>query len=335
MTIFIKIAGTKRGYLILKFGDKSYVKLDNWKIEYIGEVQGDKQTAILNSFPLENQLPKSIIQYVIRTKKPLVSQNASQEISQSNDSYFKTHQPKSILCIPLLNQGRLIALVYLENNLATGVFTTKPMEILQMISTQAAISLETSRLYASLEEKVQQRTEELEQKNQKLSQTLEELHRTQVRLIQSEKMSGLGRIVGGIAHEINNPINFISGNVIYAQNYFDELLYLIHAYGEELPHPSPMIQEKIEEMDLDYLRVDVKELLTSMKYGCDRIAKIVQGLRTFSRLDEAEIKPVDIHVSIESSLMLLQSRINGEANLRQVTVEKNYGNLPNVICYGA
>jgi phosphoglycerate-specific signal transduction histidine kinase len=176
-----------------------------------------------------------------------------------------------------------------------------------MISTQAAISLENSRLYASLEEKVQQRTEELEQKNQKLSQTLEELQRTQARLIQSEKMSSLGRMVGRIAHEINNPINFISGNVIHAQNYFDELIDLISSYEKELPHPSPMIQEKIEDMDLDYLRVDVNELLTSMKYGCDRITKIVQGLRTFSRLDEAEMKPVDIHVSIESSLMLTRA----------------------------
>ncbi len=335
MTILIKTAGAQRGYLILKSGDKSYVKLESWKIEAIGEVQGDEQTAILNSVPLENQLPKSILQYVIRTKKPLVYQNASQEISQSNDAYFKAHQPKSILCIPLLNQGRLIALVYLENNLATGVFTTKRMEILQMISTQAAISLENSRLYASLEEKVQQRTEELAQKNQKLSQTLEELQRTQAQLIQSEKMSGLGRMVGGIAHEINNPINFISGNVIHAQNYFDELLDLISSYREELPHPSPMIQEKIEEMDLDYLREDVEKLLTSMKYGCERIAKIVQGLRTFSRLDEAEIKPVDIHVSIDSSLMLLESRINGEANRPSVKIIKHYGNIPEVTCYPA
>lgn len=335
MEILIKTAGAQRGYLILKYGDKSYLNLEHWKIEAMGELQGNKPRALLNSVSLEDNLPKSIIQYVIRTKKSLVYQNASQEISPNNDAYLKTHQPKSILCMPLLNQGRIIGLVYLENNLATGVFTTQRMEILQMISTQAAISLENSRLYASLEEKVQQRTEELAQKNQQLSQTLEELQRTQIQLIQSEKMSSLGRMVGGIAHEINNPINFISGNLIHAQNYLDELLELIAAYEEEMPHPGPMIQEKMAAIDLDYLRVDLQELFSSMKYGCDRIAKIVQGLRSFSRLGESEMKPVDIHTSIESSLMLLQGRMNAEGNLRSITVVKTYGSLPEVMCYPA
>lgn len=204
-----------------------------------------------------------------------------------------------------------------------------------MLSTQAAISLENSRLYASLEEKVQQRTQELEQKNQQLSQTLENLQRTQSQLIQTEKMSSLGRMVGGVAHEINNPVTFISGNINHAQYYFDDLFELIDLYAADSPHPSPEVEDKIEEMDLEYLREDVSNVLASMKHGCDRIIKIVQGLRTFSRLDEAEMKPVDIHASLESSLLLLQSRIKGEGNRREVEIIKNYDKLPNVTCYAA
>lgn len=127
MKIIIEIAGSERGYLLLN-SEGDTVKLEDWKIEAIGEVRGDARTSLLNSAKIDKQLPKSILQYVMRTKKLVVYQNASQQLAQTKDAYLQTHQPKSLLCIPLLNQGRIIAVVYLENNLATGVFTSERLE---------------------------------------------------------------------------------------------------------------------------------------------------------------------------------------------------------------
>jgi PAS domain S-box-containing protein len=178
------------------------------------------------------------------------------------------------------------------------------------------------------------RTEiQLKQQAEDLEKTLQELQRTQMQLIQSEKMSGLGQLVAGVAHEINNPVNFIFGNLTYANNYIEDLLSLVQLYEQHYGDPVPEIQELTEDIDLHFLIDDLRKLLKSMKVGAERIREIVLSLRTFSRMDEAEMKEVDIHEGLDSTLMILEHRIKAKPDRIAIEVIKEYGNLPLVQCY--
>jgi signal transduction histidine kinase len=174
---------------------------------------------------------------------------------------------------------------------------------------------------------------ELRQKNQQLETTLAELQRTQTKLIQSEKMSSLGQMVAGVAHEINNPVNFISGNLGYVSDYMKDLLSLLEVYQEFYGNSEPTIAQKSEDIELDFLREDLAKILKSMKVGTDRIREIVRSLRTFSRLDEAEMKRVDIHEGIESTLLILQGRLNATGDRNAIKIITEFGHLPKVECY--
>lgn len=167
---------------------------------------------------------------------------------------------------------------------------------------------------------------------QKLEQALKELQQTQTQLIQTEKMSSLGQLVAGIAHEINNPVNFIHGNLKHVDEYAQDLLKLLSLYQQHYAQPVPAIQDHMNEIDLEFLLEDFPKILASMKLGCDRIRQIVLSLRNFSRLDEAEMKQVDIHEGIDSTLLILQHRLKAKGEQPEIRLVKNYGNLPLVEC---
>ncbi|HIK11896.1 MAG TPA: PAS domain S-box protein [Oscillatoriaceae cyanobacterium M33_DOE_052] len=180
--------------------------------------------------------------------------------------------------------------------------------------------------------------EKLREKTKELETAISHLQRTQAQLIQSEKMSSLGQLVAGIAHEINNPVNFIYANIIHAHQYLDSLLELLGLYSKSYNQPVREIQEKAEEIDLDYLVSDLPKLISSMRSGAERIRSIVTSLRTFSRLDESDLKAVDIHSGIDSALMILQHRLNPndihiKNGMSGIVVIKEYGNLPQIECY--
>ena len=184
-----------------------------------------------------------------------------------------------------------------------------------------------------LEIRVEERTAELQSQTQQLEQALSELKQAQSNLIHSEKMSSLGQLVAGIAHEINNPINFIYGNITHTSQYANSLLELVNLYQQQYPNPVPIVQEKINAVDLEFISSDLPKILTSMKNGAERIFGIVKSLRIFSRHDEAEMKVADIHEGIDSTLMILQSRLNSKPGLGSIQVIKEYGNLPKIECY--
>lgn len=180
----------------------------------------------------------------------------------------------------------------------------------------------TQQYNKELERRVEERTAELRQ-------ALEHLQQTQTQLIQSEKMSSLGQLVAGVAHEINNPVNFIAGNLGYANEYTKQLLELLALYQKYCPNAGAEIEEFEEDIDINFIRQDFPKLIKSMHMGTERIREIVLNLRNFSRLDESDIKQVDIHEGIESTLVILKHRI-AAANIELI---KNYGNLPKVECY--
>ncbi|MCL1472263.1 sensor histidine kinase [Argonema antarcticum] len=185
----------------------------------------------------------------------------------------------------------------------------------------------------STEKALRQSEERERQKAEQLELALHKLQQTQAQLIQTEKISSLGQLVAGVAHEINNPINFIYGNINYAHQYTQELMELIRLYQHNYPNPVPEIDEKAEAIELDFLMEDLSKLLSSMKLGAERIREIVLSLRNFSRLDEAEMKSVDIHEGIDSTLLILQHRLKAKPDRPAIEVIKEYGDLPLVECY--
>ena len=200
------------------------------------------------------------------------------------------------------------------------------LRVKYLLKEQAKAQEELELYNLTLEKKVEQRTE-------KLATTLKELQYTQAQLIQKEKMSSLGQLVAGIAHEINNPVNFIHGNLDYTKDYLQDLLSLVELYQIEYPNPTKAIEEEMENIELEFLQEDLPNILYSMQTGSERIREIVKSLRTFSRLDEADYKKVDIHESIESTLMVLQSRLKAKPERCEIAVIKNYDKLPFVECY--
>lgn len=168
---------------------------------------------------------------------------------------------------------------------------------------------------------------------QELESTLRTLQQTQVQMIQREKLSSLGELVAGVAHEINNPVNFIHGNLFHTENYAQDLLMLVQLYQRHYPNPVNEIDQALESIDLDFLQEDFPKVLDSMNLGTERICEIVLSLRNFSRKDESACKSVNIHEGLESTLSLLQYRLKAASSRLEITVAKHYGDIPLVECY--
>jgi signal transduction histidine kinase len=196
----------------------------------------------------------------------------------------------------------------------------------QMASQLRSSFLELEQVNLELENRVEERTKDLQN-------ALYDLSRTQAQMVQSEKMSALGQMVAGVAHEINNPVNFIHGNLTYIEQYSQGMLRLIKLYHQHLPEPPAEIVAEREEIDIDFLEADLTKILYSMNIGTTRIKDIVLSLRNFSRLDETEVKSVDIHEGINSTLLILGHRLKADSNRPEILVIEEYDILPKVECY--
>lgn len=300
-------AGADKGALLMPHEHQ-------WFVEAVARLDQPVQVQAIAVFD-SLELPHSLINSVKRNLQPVVIVDAISHPTLATDAYIVQHQPQSLLCTPILQQGKLVAILYLENHCTSGAFTRDRVELLNLLCAQAAISLENARLYQEAQNYAQQ------------------LEQSQLQIVQSEKMASLGNLVAGVAHEINNPVGFLKGNIQPALDYVQDVFGLIDLYQEKYPTPDPAIQDEIETIDLEFLREDLPKLISSMQEGIDRIRNISTSLRTFSRADSDTPIAFNLHEGIDSTLLILRHRLKANETRPAIEVIKQYGQIPLVECF--
>ncbi|ABF90932.1 sensor histidine kinase [Myxococcus xanthus DK 1622] len=322
MTLVIENAGARRGLLLLK-------RTEGLVIAAEGSVDGDG-VVLEAPIPMESSasLPTSIIHYVVRTGETVLLHDASAEEPFSEDPYVRSAQPKSLLCSPLLKQGSLTGVLYLENDATRGAFTPERLEVLRLLSFQAAISLENADLYASLEEysrtlerRVEERTAEIQHKNAELAETLTRLQEMQRQLVAQEKLASLGALTAGIAHELQNPLNFVNNFSNLSSRLAGELEETLKGLADRLDSEA---------------REDVLETLQDLKQNAQRIhshgtraSDIIKTMLRHSRKSEGTRSKSDLNLLVRDSMNLavqgLRSRPGGASVKVETTLDPTVG----------
>jgi two-component system, NtrC family, sensor kinase len=298
------------------------------------EAKNPKLPSCLGSYPIESS--RILAREYIFSLKLLRADDVTRLANPELQEFFLSAGCKSVLLFTIKIREGKYGLLQCSHDRQLRSWDEGEVELLQAVVNQLAIAINQAQLYA----KSRDAERHTNHKNIELKQALQELKRTQVQLIQAEKMSSLGQMVAGVAHEINNPVNFIFGNIEPAREYIEDLVRVLELYRQTY-EPTSIIQAEIERVDLDYLLEDLAKLFRSMKVGAERIRDIVKSLRTFSRLDEADTKKVDLHENIDSTLMILHNRLKDKTILvgkteyhrPAIQVIRDYGDLPLVNCY--
>lgn len=243
--------------------------------------------------------------------------------------FLQAHDFIAFLAIPIQTRSGQTGAICCGKRYEPSPWSDSEVALLKAVTNQLAIALDQSELY----EQSRTTAHLAQDKAQQLEATLATLQQTQLQLVQSEKMSSIGQMVAGVAHEINNPVTFIHGNLVHLQGYTQDLVELIQLYQAEGKTLSKTLQDTIDEIDLPFVLEDLPKALHSMTVGTERIREIVLSLRNFSRLDQADFKPVDIHEGLDSTLLILRHRLKPNDTFSGVEIIKHYGDLPVVQCY--
>ncbi|VXD15113.1 Multi-sensor Signal Transduction Histidine Kinase [Planktothrix serta PCC 8927] len=303
--------------------------------EQAGEVAfEDRRTSIgsiLGMQTPEDCFPEEMVNLYRQGRMRAISDVYNEDLALCHQEFLESLQVRANLIVPISQEFKLWGLLIAHECTDIRNWQTEELDILQQLADQAAIAIAQTELYEQSRRAAQNEQAKAEQ----LTQTLNELQKTQTQLIQTEKMLSLGRLVAGMAHEINNPINFIYGNLMYASEYSQYLLNLIQLYQQHYPYPNSEIINYTNTIELDFITTDLPKILESMQGGADRIRQLVLSLRNFARLDQADLKFVNLHEGIESTLLLLQHRLNINSDEPEILVKRQYGNLPRVECYAS
>lgn len=309
--ILIENAAAQKGILIL-------VKSGKMTIEAVAEA-GKDEVLLLQSLPVETSqdVPASVINYVARTQEDIVLNHATKEGIFTSDRYILNHQVMSLLCAPILYQGKLIAILYLENNLSTDVFTKERLEVLKLLTSQVAISIENSLLYQTLEEKVLDRTRELQEKNEQLLNTLQQLKTMQKQIIAQEKLASLGALTAGIAHEIKNPLNFVNNFAEVSAELIQELALEINSKKDQV------LETELVEYIQSILNDLEQNLQTINKHG-KRADTIVRGMLSHSRNSNSKRELSDLNALLSEAVQLAYHGMRGKDVNFSITLETDY-----------
>lgn len=236
--------------------------------------------------------------------------------------------------IPVIFMSALSEAVDKVKGLSLGAvdYITKPFQQEEVLA-RVKLHLKLSYLTKKIEKQNQELEQRVQERTAELTRTLNELKQAQIQLVQTEKMSSLGQLVAGVAHEINNPVSFIFGNLNHASQYIKDLVQHLKLYHQNYPNPVAEVLDHAEEIEIDYLLEDLPNMITSMKVGAERISNISVSLRNFSRSDTSAKVAVNIHEGLESTILILRHRLKSSGNRPEIHVIKEYGNLPLVNCY--